>query len=418
MTPVVDLEITDYAAAVFLRYYLRAEFAETKAPRIDRSRDVAHLREHWSISKPVREFLSYLLSHRHEAQSLLRARRHTDDAVVRGRIDARDTKVAQLMSGNSSLVVSNELVRSFNTGPNQVVAWVVHTASTHVSRLFKRHSPESPYAGLIRAAMRDIAAVTRLEAFREPMRHVASNRRPELGALRSAARSRQVIYQRAIEAYTLLMGVEAGEEKALLSVLDSTLIAPVEPWRRLELAVAVGIGESLAEETGQDMHLSLIGGQQKRHGDDHPIIQCGRFEIYWQSGRVHFSAPVPEPSDIRLRTILEAYGMRFSDGRPDLLIVDRDTSRVISVVEVKYHGGDTAVERFREAAGQVVRYARGYSDEAHVDHLINRSLIALSMDAPRPDQGSAPTVCAVDFPQIQRGALRGWVRDRLLGPSC
>ena len=288
MTPAVDLEITDYAAAVFLRYYLRAEYAETKAPRIDRSRDVAHLREHWSISKPVREFLSYLLSHRHEAQSLLRARRHTDDAVVRGRIDARDTKVAQLMSGNSSLVVSNELVRSFNTGPNQVVAWVVHTASTHVSRLFKRHSPESPYAGLIRAAMRDIAAVTRLEAFREPMRHVASNRRPELGALRSAARSRQVIYQRAIEAYTLLMGVEAGEEKALLSVLDSTLIAPVEPWRRLELAVAVGIGESLAEETGQDMHLSLIGGQQKRHGDDHPIIQCGRFEIYWQSGRFIF----------------------------------------------------------------------------------------------------------------------------------
>ena len=152
-----------------------------RRPLIDRSRDVAHLREHWSISKPVREFLSYLLSHRHEAQSLLRARRHTDDAVVRGRIDARDTKVAHLMSGNSSLVVSNELCAHSTPGPTKWLhGWFTRRRPT--CRVFSSAIHRNPlYAGLIRAAMRDIAAVTRLEAFREPIRHVASNRRPEPG---------------------------------------------------------------------------------------------------------------------------------------------------------------------------------------------------------------------------------------------
>ena len=408
----LDQDITDYAAAVFLRYFRKGIRAETEMPHLDRARDIALLRAHWAISKPVRDFLSYVLSHRHEAQSLLQINRRTDDAVARGRIDARSTILMRRVSGHPSLIVSEEPVRSFNTGPNQVVAWVVHMAANHVARLFALQQQGSAYTELIEAAMSEIAAVKRLDALREPLKHVATNRRPESGALRDAARSRRMIYRHAIAAYNTLTGIEAGEEAALQLVLQSTLIAPLEQWRRFELAVAVGIGEVISEETGEEMWLSVIGSLQEQ-----PIIQCGRFRIYWQSGTGLFSNPPLEPSEIRLEAALSAYGMQLSAGRPDLVIVDQEEGSVAAIVEVKYLAGDTAAERFQEAAAQVVRYARGYSNSASIDNLVSRSLIALSMDAPKVIDCATPTVSAVDFPAMRQGALRGWVRDRLLSLS-
>ena len=283
MTVALDQEITDYAAAAFLRYYRKGVRAETEMPRLDRSRDMAHLHAHWAISGPVREFLSYLLSHRHEAQSMHQLSRRTDDVIARGRIDARSTILARITTGHPSLIVSEEPVRSFNTGPNQVVAWVVCAAANHVTRLFEHQPRESSYTELIHSVMSKIAAVKRLDALREPLKRVATSRRPQSEVVANAARSRQMIYRRAAEAYKTLKGIEAGEEESLLSVLNSTLVAPLEPWRRLELAVAVGIGEALSEEVSEEMHLSLIGITQ-----DQPIIRCGRFEVYWQSSRVHY----------------------------------------------------------------------------------------------------------------------------------
>ena len=394
-----------------MRYFRSGVLAGVETPHLDRVRDVDLLRAHWAISSPVRDFLSYVLSHRHEAQSLLQIHRRTDDAVARGRIDARNTVLAQRVSGHPSLIVSEEPVRSFNTGPNQVVAWVVHMAASHVARLFALQPPGSAYAEMIAAAMSEIAAVKRLDVLREPVKHVAANRRPGPGALRDAARSRRMIYRHAIAAYNTLTGVEAGEEEALLRVLLSTLIAPLEQWRRFELAVAVGIGEAIAEETDEAMRLSVLGilpGQ--------PIIRCGRFALYWQSGTTLFSLPSLEPSEIRLEAVLAAYGMGLAADRPDLVIVDQEAEVVAAIVEVKYLAGDTATARFREAAAQVVRYARGYSNSTSIDSLIRRSLIAISMDAPEILDNAAPTVWAVDFSAMRTGALRGWVRDRLLSP--
>ena len=396
---------------MFLRYFRSGVLAGVETPHLDRVRDVDLLRAHWAISSPVRDFLSYVLSHRHEAQSLLQIHRRTDDAVARGRIDARNTVLAQRVSGHPSLIVSEEPVRSFNTGPNQVVAWVVHMAASHVARLFALQPPGSAYAEMIAAAMSEIAAVKRLDVLREPVKHVAANRRPGPGALRDAARSRRMIYRHAIAAYNTLTGVEAGEEEALLRVLLSTLIAPLEQWRRFELAVAVGIGEAIAEETDEAMRLSVLGilpGQ--------PIIRCGRFALYWQSGTTLFSLPSLEPSEIRLEAVLAAYGMGLAADRPDLVIVDQEAEVVAAIVEVKYLAGDTATARFREAAAQVVRYVRGYSNSTSIDSLIRRSLIAISMDAPEILDNAAPTVWAVDFSAMRTGALRGWVRDRLLSP--
>ena len=397
---------------MLVRYFRNGILANPEAPRLNRARDMDILRGHWSMSQPVRDFLSYVLSNRHEAQSLLQLQRRVDDAVARGRIDARRTVLARSLSGHPTLIASEEPVRSFNTGPNQVVAWVVHTAANHVARMFALLPSESAYAGLVEAVMSETAAVKRLDVLRDPVKHVAANRRPGPGALRDAARSRRMIYRHAIAAYNTLTGLEAGEEEALLRVLRSTLVAPLEQWRRFELAVAVGIGEALAEETGEEMRVSNLGIAQGQ-----PIIQCGRFALYWQSGTSLFSPPPLEPSEVRLQAVLKAYGLGLAGERPDLVIVDQQAGAVAAIVEVKYLGGDTAAARFREAAAQVVRYARGYSRVASVDNLIHRSLVALSMDAPAVVDDASPTVSAVDFLAMQRGALTTWVRDRLLSPA-
>lgn len=408
-----DQAISDYAAGIFLRYFRQSTQTGAGTPHLDLARDLDLLRAHWAISPPVREFLRYVLSHRHEAQSLLQFERRMDDAVARGRIDARGTMLARQVSGHPSLVLYEEPVRSFNTGPNQVVAWVVHMVATYAGRLFALQPPNSGYAGVIEAAMADVTAVKRLDALREPLKAVAVHRRPGPGALRAAARSRRAIYRLAIAAYNTLAAIEAGREDALCDVLHSTLMGPLEQWRRFELAVGLGIGEALAAETGEKMTLAVLG---KTAGA--PIITCGRYAIFWQGGGGMFTAPPLEPSEERLERLLGAYGMKLSTDRPDLVIVDQDAKKARGIIEVKYLAGDTANARFREAAGQVVRYARGYVPEPEIDDLVRASLIALSNDPPALLDEYAAAPRAVDFAGLTDGRLNAWVRERLIPPAA
>ena len=411
--PGLDQDIADYAMRLFLRYFRGGAHPAVAAPALDLARDVELLAGHWSISVPVRRFLDYMLKHRHEAQSLLQFVRRTDDAMARGRIDARATVLARAVAGHPSLVVAEEPLRSFNTGPNQLVAWVVHQSALHGAKLLSLQSPVSAYRTLIEAAMAQVAAVKRLDALREPLKHVASNRRPGPGALRDASRSRRALYREAVAAYRALAGVEAGDPAALREVLGTTVIAPLEDWRRYELAVAMGVGMALAEETDAALHLSLL-----RAGTGEPILRCGRFSLYWQQRTLLFRPPPLEPSEERLKRALASYDMGLSADRPDLVLIDEVVGQVAAVIEVKYLLGDTASVRFREAVEQVVRYARGYADDsAGIDRLIGRSLVALSAQAPPLVETGGNCPHAVDFDGIRTSALNCWVRACVLPSS-
>ncbi len=404
--------ITDYAASLFLRYFRRGILAGAESPEFDLQHDLDLLRSQWAVSRPVREFLGYVLTHPHEAQSLLMFRRRIDDAVARGRIDARATAMLRLTSGLSSAVVADEPVRSFDTGPNQLVAWVVRHATLHASRLLDEQPPESGYRSLVEPAMAELAAVKRLDALREPLKSASAARRPGAGAIRDASRSRRMLYRHAVAAYRALCDLEAGDEDALLEIIQSTLIAPVDVWRRFELALAVGIGQALSEETGAPMQLNIVAD-----GSATPIVECGRFCIYWQSTTKHYTKPPPEPSEVRADVALAAYGKGQSIDRPDLVVVDEHAGRALAIVEVKYLEGDTANARFREAMDQIVRYARGYGSAGEIDGIIRRSLIAVSREAPELLDASAPAPLATDFPTMQKDGLLPWVRSRLLTSS-
>ncbi|GFZ86740.1 hypothetical protein GCM10011497_15030 [Elstera cyanobacteriorum] len=404
----IDREISDYAAGIFLRHFRSGGLLGAESPSLDLVRDIDLLRAHWAISAPVREFLQYLLAHRHDAQALLQFQRRTDDAVARGRIDARASVIARRVAGHPSLTVSEEPVRSFNTGPNQVVAWVVQMAATYAEQLFAMPPKISAYTGLIETAMKEISAVKRLDALREPLKHVIMGRRPGPNVLRDAARSRRLIYRYAIAAYMALTGIEAGNEAALASVLHSTLLGPLEVWRRFELAVASGIGEALSLELALPLRLSVLDASPGQ-----PVLRCGRLSLFWQSGGGLYMPPAPEPSEMRLAAVLAAYGMASAADRPDLVLVDNQAERVVAIIEVKYLTGDTASARFQEAAGQIIRYGRGYTGETDLPALIRRSLIVLSQAAPTLLNDTAVAPRAVDFNGIKSGLLRDWVRDWL-----
>ena len=408
MIPNIDQDVSDYMASILLRYYRKGSLARSTSPRIHNEYHLDQLRLHWSLSTPVQSFLAYFLSHQHEAQGLLRIGIRMDDNLARGRIDARRTLLARRLSGHPSVVVWEEIVRTFNTGPNQVVAWVIHAVSAYVTRFAMLHERGSIHTPLIETASNAVSSVKRLESLREALRSVTMHRRPRRSELRDAVRTKRSLYQHAVSAYKSLVAIERGDKGALQKVLYSTLIAPFEVWRRFELAVALGIAEAISSEIAHPIQFSII---DHRSGD--PIITCQHYAIFWQSDGGLYQAPPPEPSEERQGTIVDAYGINLGRDRPDLVVVDQIARKVLAIVEVKYVAGDTVNARFRDAAGQIVRYARGYSREEEIDELIWRSLIVLSSRAPSLKHQSVPAPQAADFRGLRQGHLQHWVRERL-----
>jgi hypothetical protein len=403
----IDGAIIDFSAGLLLRYFRGGASVAGETPRIDHRRDLDLLKGHWAVSAPLRELIGYVLANPHEAQSLLTFRTRIDDAVARGRIDARRTWAYRLQSGLPSAIVAEEPVRSFNTGPNLILAWVLREAAAYTARLSSWQAPSSPYTAVIEQAQRDMRSVQRIEALREPMRAVSLGQRPGPNAIRSAARIRQPIYRFAVQAYLLLQGLERGDPEALNTVARTALIAPLEEWRRFELAVGLAVGDAIAAACDTPLQLHLLGGESSGS-----ILTVGRFDVYWQQQTPYYSAPALEPSELSARRILKAYGLSLGADRPDFVIVDREQSAVAAVIEVKYLAGDTANARFREAVEQVVRYARGYAPLEETGPLVANSLVALSQGAPVLVDSDASVPATVDFAGIMRGELACWA-DRL-----
>ena len=81
--------------------------------------------------------------------------------------------------------------------------------------------------------------------------------------------------------------------------------------------------------------------------------------------------------ETRANDMLNEYGVAAGYDRPDVVVFDRRTDRVIAIGEAKYFETDDWAERLRDAVPQIVRYARGYEQQQDVDLLLSRSLIAL-----------------------------------------
>lgn len=400
----IDQAIVDHAAGILLRYFRSGSQASSLNPLIQIERDREILRSHWALSDAVLNLVAYLIRHRHETHALLSTQRRIEDAVARGRIDVRATIQHRIRSGLRSALVVEEAVRTFETGPNQVLAWVLHHAAMWACRFEESSVVGVSYATIASQVVRDVDGIRRFEALRDVLRSPTISRRPSPGALRNAARSRRPVYRLAVDAYGILQGVEDGLAEAIRTVVGSTLIGPLETWRRLELAVALAIGEALSNETGVPLAVNAIAS------DGMPAVVCGRFAVCWQQLTRFYSPPALEASEVRTKTVLEAYGIAQGTDRPDLLVLDTMAGRVAAVVEVKYLTGDTAAARFREAVDQITRYSRGYAAGPALEDLIGCSLVVMSEGVPELQKPGVGIPAALDFEAITQGQLQPWVR--------
>jgi hypothetical protein len=397
--------ITDHIAALLLRYFRAAIAADATVRRIDVERDRELLRLQWSLSTTVAVFADYILAHRHETQSFLATRERADPAVVRGRIDARRTLITRLASGDSSIVIAHEPIRSFDSGPNQVTAWVLQQAWMLATRFRAMLPAEATYRGLAEASAARLDRVRKIESITAAMAEVDLVRGPGPAALRAAARSRRRTYRLAYEAYTALAAIEAGDPAAIETLLRDTLVAPLETWRRFELATALALAEALSRATAMPMRLDVLAGDTRR-----PVATVGRFAIYWQSRTSWYADPDPEPSELIAREMLAQYNLKPDSDRPDLIVADHENDAVVAVIEVKFFtaAAEDALGRLREATHQVVRYARGYRSLEAIRPLLARSAIVLVRRPDLPPAESAPVVLAfsdmLDGAQFDRWA--------------
>ena len=400
-----DGEIADYVTALLLRYVRWTNAIATNAPRIERERDLDLLRAHWSVSAPIERLCRYLLAHPHEAQALLETRTRTSDAVVRGRLNARATVLERLRTANGALLVMEEPVRTFDTGPNRVLAWTLRRAARLAREYGGLTAPNSEQGARVVRIRAQLQRVLRLDAM-QALEGAGPLLPPSAGAVRDATRSRRAVYRLGVDAYRTLRRLEAGDENAIRDALDGSLTGPIEDWRRFELAVALGVGEAIEAVTKDAMRLHPIGGDAKGA----PIVTCGPFAVHWQQRTSLYNAPEPEPSEQVLAEMLAAYGMTEGAERPDLVVVDQKRGRAAAIVEVKLLRGDTRDARFREAMGQIVRYARGYATGTEYRDLLSRSLVTLS------DRGNLPTGPSPDAPMctgfadFQADGLREWAK--------
>lgn len=403
-----DIALNDYLTRYLLRYFRSAVSVPTSQPETREDEDIDLLRLHWAISEPVRTLSAYISERRHEIQAVLGTRREEDSARVRGRFDARATAIRRLETGHPTLTVSHEAVRHFDSGPNHVLTWVLEQA-WRLSGIFREMLPnDATYLEQVEDSVKALEVIRRFDAIHQAAKQINLSRRPGAAALKEAGRSRRQIYVLAYQAYRVLQDIEAGDEDALRTLLADTLLGPLHLWQRFELAVGLGVTRALSEVLFSPTRLGFLAGGGT------PISRVGAYEVYWQARTDLYSQPVCEPSEAIIARLLAQYGLSKGGDRPDLVVIDRETGRVVAIIEVKHFANEESdgADALRAAVGQLVRYARGYRPIEDIDDLLDHSIAALARSdgerMPEPKPHGLPFV--TDFAEIIGGNLNAWAR--------
>ncbi len=401
--------INDYLTRFLLRYFRNAVAVSVERPEIDTDQDLDLLRLHWAISEPVQKLVAHLRENPHQIQAVLESRICEDDARVRGRFDARATVIRRMVTGQPTVMISHEPLRTYNSGPNHVLTWVLEQSWRLVLRFGDMLPEGASYLETVEACAPGLETIRRFDAIHQAAKQLNLTRRPGPQAVKEASRSRRPIYVLAGEAYRALQAIEAGDEDAITKLLNETLLGPLHVWQRFELAVGLGLARALSTALARPVSLGFFAGGGE------PIARVGEYEVHWQSRTDAWRVPPPEPTEAVVSRLLKQYGLPEGSDRPDLVVLDRVTDEAVAVSEVKYFssGESDGTDALRAAVSQVVRYARGYRDFAELDGLLDHSVVALvradNGRNPEPKPHGVPLV--VDFEGIIQGQLEGWARS-------
>ena len=354
---------------------------------------------HWAVSPIVAELAQYLQQHPHEVQASLERRLVTESGNVRGRLDSGATALLQARTADPSLFVFDEPFRTHTTGPNRVLAWTL-TYAIQIGRRFRQMLPEGATY-----RTRTVGLLRLLDDVRRVLPRLGSvDLAPPSGNdVRMARSSRLLLYRKAAAAFDLLRAVERLDAEAVETLLNGTLIGPVERWRQFELALALAMAEAVANVTGSEARLRVV-----LPGAADVLIAVGKFAVRWQRAGPTFARPRLERWEERVDEILGNYGLSAGYDRPDVVLYEIESGRTLAVGEAKYFENDDWTDRLRDAVGQVVNYARGYeASQGDADAIIARSVVALWSVEGRTPTASPRTPFVTTFDDLRMG-LGDW----------
>lgn len=408
---VLDQAISDALAGLLLRYFRNGELVEISGGVTTTSRDAEFLLFHWAISDEVRALAHHLCDNPHETQAILEIVQHTSSGVLRGSVDARSTLLSRRSTGNSAMIVSRSPQRTADHGLNRLLAWVLNRAVTAIEYIVLHLAESSPYRARISSVRGDIDQCAKNAVLREIIHSIRPSVCPTAQDVVQATRHRRRVYRLAAQAYRLLRQIEGRVPEAVGPLLRRSLIAPLEPWRRFELFVAISIASAIQSQCNDPIELSIIGGA----ATSQPIARCGKYEVYWQARTPHYTAPALEASEERAAEICTDYGLTYGGDRPDVVVVDKTRDAVVCLAEAKHMSASSsgAEGACREAIDQLVRYSRGYGDG-----VLERSLLCVSKLPDFIGNGRPNENCpyAIDAPGLLSNALAAWARDVVSAP--
>lgn len=400
----IEAEISDFAASVLLRYFRRSTRVNSVAPRLDLLRDLEILRAYWAVSETAMSLVAYARNHPHELQSLLAYRPRLENGVAKGPIDARRTVLHTLLTGDSAAMATFQAERSFESEANRLLAHVLHRIESYARRFARWETAQPSSFDRVQSLLDNLRFLKRLKPFAEVLRGKRIDELPSNRDLWAAQRARKRIYREAAAAYVSLRCIEAGMQDCLLQLIRESLVAPMEVWRRYELAVGLAACEAIALVVGRPLALKTIGTPSGQ-----PLGVVGSLEIYWQSQTAFYNRAPLDPWEALAEEGLKTFGLPAGTDRPDFVVVDRRRGEAVALIEVKYGGPDSATSAFREAMRQLAQYSRHYaSSPSRQRGLFGRSLIALSNSAPSRLAGTGTAPSATDFDAIRSAGLTTW----------
>ena len=409
-----ETALNDYIGRFLLRYFRSsAERVNLDQPLFNLDTDLELLRLQWSISCSIITLFEHIKTHPHEMQAVLEVRSREEDGRVRGRIDARASEIRRLITGYPTTTVSIESMRTFRSGPNQVLLWVIEHAWRLAQKFKSLLNDGASYSASVDKIILIAEQIKRSEGIRQASREMNIAQRPSAAALLESTRSRRQIYVFAADAYKKLQLLESGDSDAIYDIMNNTVLGPLQPWQRFELAVGFGISQALAKETKKEISLAFLSG-----GNKEPIATVGRLSVFWQNQTGAYEKPEAEPSEALVEKIIEEYGLQAGSDRPDIVVYDNLEKKIVAVFEVKFFTDEqsSGADALRLAVSQVVRYSRGYHPTDTIDELLDNSGIALirSEFGIKPEDKPYGVPWVMNFDDFTEQRLAPWAQKVVL----
>ena len=407
----IENRISDSIVSLLLRMRRFDSHLELQQPKLAGKKDTNFLKIFWAYSKTVKDLVDYLGSHPHEASAVLQVEKQASIGKISGKLNARETVMRQIMTGNLAEYIASAPKRTYLTNPNQLLVWVLNEAKRLALEASRTVEFESEYGRMFNDLVNKLERVSKYESIRAASSQVDFINRPALITVPQSMRSRSRFYKLAADAYLFLIAIESGDEEKIKLILEEGLLGPADIWMRYELYVGLSAANALSSVLMQSVNLTYS------FGDDGLLATVGKYKIYWQSRTKLFVEPTFEPSELKVKRILNSLGMKYGWDRPDVVIVDDDTKVVVSVIEVKYfanssNDGKSAV---RAAIEQIVRYARGYTKNIEDHHLLSNSIIApIRFQGGGTQSHSLGIPNVIDMEAIEGGALNHWASTLIL----